>query len=88
MKDDGTLENRKTFAFVHSGAPDGKSKKLYLMLLGLILLKKASIVIQRVTYTLAVVTVSMSGIHPASSSARSMLDLVRRISTSLGKVEW
>ncbi|OQE23380.1 hypothetical protein PENFLA_c011G10448 [Penicillium flavigenum] len=23
VKDDGTLENRKTFAFVHSGAPDG-----------------------------------------------------------------
>ena len=36
MKEDGTLDNRKTFAFVHSGAPDGKSSKLYLLLLRLI----------------------------------------------------
>jgi hypothetical protein len=28
VKDDGTLENRKTFAFVHSGAPDGKSNNI------------------------------------------------------------
>jgi gluconolactonase len=31
VKDDGTLENRKTFAFAHSGAPDGKSNKSHLM---------------------------------------------------------
>lgn len=26
VKEDGTFENRKTFAFVNSGAPDGKCK--------------------------------------------------------------
>lgn len=88
VKEDGTLDNRKTFAFVHSGAPDGKSSKLYLVLLGLIFWKKASTAIHWVTCMLAVVMVSMSGIHLASSLARSMLDLVQRISTSLDRAEW
>lgn len=44
--------------------------------------------IHGVTYMLAVAMVFMSGIHLASSSARSILDLVRRISTSLERAEW
>lgn len=93
MKEDGTFENRKLFAFVNSGAPDGKASfPIYISnqkhVTDLDILEKVSTATPGATSMLAAVMVFRFGIHLVSSSGRSTSEPLRRISTSLERVEW
>lgn len=95
VKQDGTLDNRKVFAFVSPGAPDGMSRFFPQMLclvedeiLTSFFDEQASTATPRVTCTPDVVTASRCGIPLASSLARFILGRLRPISTLLGRAGW
>ena len=94
VAEDGTLENRKTFAFINSGAPDGKDSFVYWtnnhisLLANHSLLSQVFTAILGATSMLAVVMASRFGTHLASSLVRSTWGRLRPISILLVKGEW
>lgn len=66
MKDDGTIENRKTFAFVHSGAPDGTVILQHYASILTNSLIQVFTAIRGVMFTQDVAMGSMYGIHKGS----------------------
>lgn len=92
VNDDGTWDNRKTFAFIDSGVPDGtylslllwdtknKTKTKYQ--------QQVYTAIRMATYTLAAEMASMFGIPPERSLARFTSALRLRISNSPVMAAW